>query len=234
MNKIIENILNKINLEQEISPFLFVWENLELVNQKINSLSQELLTKLEIPKINIFKLEDSWEVIKISEIKNLLKISDSKTPYKIQILLIENFSRANPQAQNSCLKKFEEPWVKNLYFLTNKSESWILDTILSRVQTINLWINNINSKNEFFYSLLEESIKNNNTKNLLNYFFKSKLEKSDYISFLETLIEYSKQNFVFISYLEEIFDDLSMIKTNNLLPKITIDKWLIRIINDLH
>ena len=145
-----------------------------------------------------------------------------------------NFSRANIQAQNSCLKKFEEPWTKNLYFITNKSESWILETILSRVQIIKLDIKQTNIENNFFLSLLQETIENKNPRNLLNYFFKWKLDKSDYISFLETLIDYSKKNLIFINYLEEIFDDLNMIKTNSLLAKITTDKWLIRIINDLH
>ncbi len=221
-------------MEQEISPYLFLWENIELINQKISDLSQEILHTLNIPIINIFKLEDNWKLISLWEIKNLFKKSDSKTPYKIQILLIENFSRANSKAQNSSLKKFEEPWVKNLYFLTNKSESWIFDTVLSRVQIVNLWTKKTNYKNEFFYNLLKESIYHKNNKNLLSYFFKSKLEKNDYENFLETLIEYSKQNLIFINYLEEIFDDLNMIKTNNLLAKITVDKWLIRIINDLH
>jgi len=36
------------------------------------------------------------------------------------------------------LKFFEEPDVTNIIFLTNTSESGILDTILSRVQTIDL------------------------------------------------------------------------------------------------
>ncbi len=226
-------LIKKIKLEQDISPVLFLWDNLELVNEKIFSLSQEILIELNIPKINIFKLEDNWKIIKLEEIKQFLKISDTKTPYKIQILLIENFSRANQHSQNSCLKKLEEPWIKNLYFLTNKSESWILETILSRVQTVNLALQLVDIKNDFFYNLLEESIKNKNPKNLVSYFFKTKLEKTDYISFLETLIKYSKENFIFIDYLEEIFDDLNMIQTNNLLPKVTIDKWILRILNDL-
>ena len=234
MENIVSKILEKINLEQEISPFLFVWENIELVNEKANNIALNILWDLDIPRVNIFTLEDNWEIIKLSEIKNFLKVSDSKTPYKIQILLIKNFSRANIQSQNSCLKKFEEPWVKNLYFLTNYSQAGILETILSRVQTIDLWLKKTDTQNEFFYNLLNESIKNKNYKNLLNYFFKSKLEKQEYINFLETLIKYSKKNFILIDYLEEIFEDLSMIKNNNLLPKITIDKWLLRLINDSH
>jgi len=233
MNNIKTKILEKVNLEQEISPFLFMWENLELLNQKIENLAQEILEELDIPKINIFKLEDNSEIIKVKDIKEFLQITDSKTPYRLQIILIENFSRANLQSQNSCLKKLEEPGIKNLYFLTNKSESWILETILSRVQTKKINLNISENKNNFFYELIENSLKEKNPKNLISYFFKNKLEKQDYISFLETLIKYSKENFIFIDYLDEIFDDLHMIKTNNLLAKITTDKWILRIIQDL-
>jgi hypothetical protein len=41
------------------------------------------------------------------------------------------------QASNSLLKFFEEPGKQNIIFLSAKSESGILDTILSRVQTVN-------------------------------------------------------------------------------------------------
>ena len=232
MKEIKEKILDKIKMGQEISPFLFMWQNLELVNNKIETLANELLEFFNIPKVNLMKLEDSWEKIKISEIKNFMKISDSTTPYKIQIFLIENFSRITIQWSNSCLKKFEEPWIQNIYFITNNSESGILETILSRVQTINLWLQKQNIKSEFHNNLLNESIKKGNSKNLISYFFKSKIEKEEYILFLNTLIDYSKNNLIFINYLEEIFDDLSMIQSNNLLAKITVDKWILRIINE--
>ena len=232
MKEIKEKILDKIKMGQEISPFLFMWQNLELVNNKIETLANELLEFFNIPKVNLMKLEDSWEKIKISEIKNFMKISDSTTPYKIQIFLIENFSRITIQWSNSCLKKFEEPWIQNIYFITNNSESGILETILSRVQTINLWLQKQNIKSEFHNNLLNESIKEGNSKNLISYFFKSKIEKEEYILFLNTLIDYSKNNLIFINYLEEIFDDLSMIQSNNLLAKITVDKWILRIINE--
>jgi len=233
MQKIENKIIEKIELEQEISPFLFIWENIELLNQKINSLAINTLKHFKIPEVNLFKLEDNSEIIKIWEIKNFLKISDSKTPYKFQIILIENFSRANITSQNSCLKKLEEPWVKNIYFLTNKSESGILDTILSRVQTIKININKTILENNFYNNLINEAIKEKNIENLLSYFFKTKLEKVEYITFLQSLIKYLQNNLIWIDFLEELQDDIQMMQTNNLLPKITTDKWLLRIINDL-
>ena len=232
MKKIKEKILDKIKMEQEISPFLFIGQNLELVNSKIESLANDILESLNIPKVNLLKLEDNWEKIKIAEIKSFMKISNSTTPYKIQIFLIENFSRITAQWSNSCLKKFEEPWIKNLYFITNNSESGMLETIISRVQTIHLWLQKQNIKSEFHNNLLNENLKEGNSKNLISYFYKTKIEKEEYILFLKTLIEYSKYNLVFIDYLEEIFDDLNMIQSNNLLAKITVDKWILRIINE--
>lgn len=232
MDKILENIINQIKTEQEISPFLFVWHNLEIVNEKTNQIALEILNNFNIPKINLFSLEDNWEKIKIAEIKKFLELSNSTTPYKFQIFLIENYSRITLQASNSCLKIFEEPWVQNIFFLTNNSESGILETILSRVQTINLWTWQIEQKNDFFYNLILESIEKKDFKNLVSYFFKNKLEKEEYLSFLKTLIIYSKDNLVFIDYLEEINDDINMISTNNVLARNVVDKWILKIINN--
>lgn len=230
-NKIIKNILNNINLKIENTPFLFVWENLELVNKKAEWYALELLKELGIPNNYLFKLEDDWENIKLEKIKSFLSKSNSKPGYIIQIFLIENFSRATASAVNSCLKIFEEPWIHNIFFLTNLSESWILDTILSRSKTINLYYKKTNIKNEFYYNLILESIEYKNSKNLISYFFKNKLEKNDYILFLDTLILFIKEKLIFVNFLEEIFDDKSMIEKNNVLARNIVDKWVLKIVN---
>jgi len=64
---------------------------------------------------------------------------------------------------------------------------------------------------------------------LIAYFFKSKLEKQEYIDFLENLIIYSKNNLTFINYLEEINEDINSIKQNNLNAKYIVDKWILKI-----
>jgi hypothetical protein len=64
---------------------------------------------------------------------------------------------------------------------------------------------------------------------ILSYFFRNKIEKEDYIKFLENLILYSKENLVFIDYLAEIDDDINAIKQNNVNAKYVVDKWLLRI-----
>ncbi|MBT5491909.1 hypothetical protein HOA93_01265 [bacterium] len=64
---------------------------------------------------------------------------------------------------------------------------------------------------------------------ILSYYFRNKLEKQDYLNFLENLILYSKENLAFIDYLSEIDDDINAIKQNNVNAKYVIDKWLLKI-----
>lgn len=224
------SITNKLNNNVEISPLLFLWENTELLNEKVTQFWEDLLKSLDIPKVNLFTLKDLWDKIKISEIKTFLEKSNSTSPYRVQIFLIENFSRTTITWVNSCLKIFEEPWIQNLFFLTNKSESWILDTILSRVQNINLDLKKTDIKNEFYHNLISEAIESNNYKNLIWYFNKNKLEKGDHLIFLKTLILYIKENMIMIDILDELFDDINMIENNNVIAKNISDKWILEII----
>lgn len=225
---ITENIIKQINKGDKKSPFLFLWKNPELLNSDVVNLWLELLKHFEIPSTYLFKFSDNWKKIKVKEIKEFVEFSNSKPPYKFQIFLVENISRFTIQAWNSMLKFFEEPDVTNIILLTNKSESWVLDTILSRVQTFDLWGNGAIKEDNFIYSLINNYITKKDPE-ILSYFFRNKLEKSDYINFLENLIIYSKNNLVFIDYLSEIDEDINAIKQNNVSGKYIIDKWLLRI-----
>ncbi|HAO14265.1 MAG TPA: hypothetical protein DDE71_01665 [Tenacibaculum sp.] len=104
-----QKIIKKVGIGEEISPFLFVGQNLELLSSDIKSLANDLFEEFSIPSVNLFVLEDNGEKIKIEEIKNFVNPSNIKTPYKFQIFFIENISRMTLQASNSCLKFFEEP-----------------------------------------------------------------------------------------------------------------------------
>jgi hypothetical protein len=55
--KIIDKIITKIENGEEISPFLFIGQNLEILNSEIEKISLELFEKYEIPKVNLLKLE---------------------------------------------------------------------------------------------------------------------------------------------------------------------------------
>lgn len=225
-NKITDRILDQINKDEWISPCLFLGENLELINADIIQMAQKILQEKNIPLSYLYTLTDSWEKIKIAEIKSFIEPSYSNPGYPIQIFCIENISRFTLQSANSCLKFFEEPWKNNVIFLTNTSESWILETILSRVQTFQLWGKLQTLQNPYFQSLIKEISEWNNTQ-ALNYFYKAKIEKEEYIDFLKNIIYFAKINFIFIEKLSEIESDIQAISQNNVNAKYIIDKYLL-------
>ncbi len=228
MNNIIDTIKDKINKGEEISPFLFIGKNLEILNSQITEIWKDLLNEFQIPNVYLYKLEDNNEKIKIKEVKSFIEHSNSTVPYKFQIFFIENISRLTIASSNSLLKFFEEPWVQNIIFTSNSWENNILETIISRVQIIDLWWNKLEKNNEFYLSMIHSYI-NNNSNEIISYFFKNKLEKDEYINFLENLILYSKKHFCFIDYISEINDEISLIKQNNVNAKYIVDKWLLKI-----
>lgn len=228
-SKIYEKIKTKIEKNSQIQPILFLWLNDELLNKDINNLCLNLFKDFNVDKNFFYKLENNNEKIKISQIREFISKSNTKSSYKFQIFLIENISRMNIESYNSSLKFFEEPWIWNIIFLTNKSESWIIDTILSRVQIIDLWLNNSFIKNDFFIKLIDD-YKNKKNLNLISYFFsEKKIEKHDYINFLETFLYYIKTNLVYTEIISQIEDSLIVIEKNNVLAKYEIDKIIAKI-----
>lgn len=227
MEKNFKKIIEKIDKGEEISPFLFIDWNTEILNEKIKNLALDLLKYYEIPKEFLFILEKN-EKIKTNEVKSFVNKANLWTPFKIQIFLFENFWNLNVTSANSLLKFFEEPWKQNIIFLTNNSENNILDTILSRVQTIHFSGKNKEKRNNFFQDLIKNYTKKQNF-DIINYFLKNKIEKEEYIIFLENLIIFAKENFTFIEFLDEILEDLTAIKNNNINAKPIIIKWILKI-----
>lgn len=235
LNNIATLIKQKIKQGDTNSPCLFLGNNLELTNSKIKDFALSLLKDFSIPSSYLFILEDNWEKIKIKDLKEFIKFSNSKSCYPFQIFLIENIYRLTLTSANSLLKLFEEPWFSNIIFLTSSWENWILDTILSRVNIVNIntWKNEI-KKDEFYYSLID-NYKINNSPEIFSYFFRNKLEKEEYIKFLENIIIYYKNNIWKSSielnwnFLSELDDDINGIKQNNVNAKYIIDKWLLKI-----
>lgn len=224
----IEKIIKQIEKGEELSPFLFIGQNSDLLNSRVEEMIFKIFINFDIPKINLIKLEDNWENIKIQEIKEFVKKWELGSPYKFQIFFLENISRLTLQSSNSCLKFFEEPWIQNIIFLTNSWENWILDTILSRVQIINLWLNKNIEQSNFYFNLLDNYLEKRNSE-IFSYFFRNKLEKFEYIEFLKNLIIYSKKNFVLINLIEEIDEDINLIEKNNVNAKSIVDKYLLKI-----
>ena len=222
------NIIKQVEKGEEISPFLFLGENSEMLDAQIYQLATSILDEYSVPHVNLLKLEDNWENIKIKDIKEFIKPGELWTPYKFQIFLIENVSRMTVQSFNSCLKFFEEPWTQNIIFLTNTSESWVLDTILSRVQTIHLGLHKSTTEDAFYFSLLDSYLSKKSPE-IFSYFFRNKLEKDDYLKFLKNMILYSKKYWVFLDLLTQLDEDINLIQGNNVNAKYIVDKYLLKI-----
>lgn len=227
LNNLLIKLKTKIKQGASNSPCLFLWSNIELINSKVKDFSNELLNEFGIPKSYLYIFENDSSKIKIKDIKNFVELSKTKSTYKFQIFLIENIWNLTIKAWNSLLKILEEPWVDNIFFLTSTWENSILETILSRVQIINLWNNKILQKSTFYYDLIEKYKKNNN-KEIFSYFYLNKLDKEEYIIFLENLILFFKKNIseINLKNIWEIDSDINWIKQNNLLAKNIVDKWL--------
>lgn len=228
IDNILEKIKSKIDAWWNFQPILFLWENIELLNKKINSLIEELFVYYKVDKNFFYKLADNNEKIKIAQVRNFISKSNIKSSFKFQIFLIENISRMNKESFNACLKFFEEPWEGNIVFLTNVSESWILDTVLSRVQIVSLFSSKASTYNDFFFNLIDSYAKTKNT-DLLKYFFNDKdISKDEYINFLNTFLHYIKTNLVYTDLVDSIEESLNLIQKNNVLAKYEIDKIILK------
>jgi DNA polymerase III delta prime subunit len=109
MNNIFLSVVDKINKGEEISPFLLVGKNLEIINSQTETLAKSLLKEYDIPNVYLYILKDNNENLKIKDVKEFVLSSNIKTPYKFQIFFIENISRLTLASSNSLLKFFEEP-----------------------------------------------------------------------------------------------------------------------------
>lgn len=231
MNVDIFKILaEKIEKGGENSPFLLLNPNLELFHPQLESFIKSLLLKQEMDVLSLFVLADTGESIKIEEIKNFLGNAQIRSRFAFQVFIIENFSRATIQAQNSCLKMLEEPGEWNIFILTNQSESWILETILSRVQIFSTKKNlqNDSSQIQFFLHLIE-SYKEKQSMELLRYISKEKIEKQEAIFFLQALVEYIRKTGKLWHFLGKISDDIGAIEKYNANPRSIVDLYVLRI-----
>lgn len=219
-------IKNKIEKNSIFQPMLVCW-NLLSIDILVWEILREIMDFYWVDKNNLFVLKDNNESLKISDVKFFISKSNIKSNYKFQIFLIENVQRLTLESSNSLLKFLEEPWLWNIVILISKSESMILDTILSRVVQIDInWEENIN--NSIFFKDMISSFFEKNDISIYWYFFDDKkIEKGDYLNFLETLFIYLKDNSLRIDLLEEIEKSINCIIKNNSIPKYEIDKILL-------
>lgn len=137
-------------------------------------------------------LLDTGETLKIEEVKQFMTQAQNKPRFAFQIFYIERFSRMTPQAQNACLKFLEEPGEGNIVILTNPSEAGILETILSRVQNYTFFSGEHTQTHQFFHDMIVSHTQKKSDE-LVRYFFSAKLEKQEYLAFLQTVLSYIMQ-----------------------------------------
>lgn len=224
MNNIFLEIEKKILSLWSFQPILFVWDNLELINTQVNNFILDIFKKNNIDKNNLYSIQDDKEKIKINNFRLFKDKSYVKSNNLFQVFLIENISRATNQTLNASLKFLEEPWDWNIIFLTNSSTSNIPETVLSRLKIIYISTSTSNSKNDFYYNLIDEYLKKQN-QNLINYFFNDKgLKKEDYMDFLNTFKYYITTNKSHFYILDQIYKSIENIQKHPISPKYEIDK----------
>lgn len=230
LSKEFEDIKKQIEKGVEWAPFLFLAHNIEVLNSEVLTFLQWVLQSNNIDMQSLFHLSDDGESLKIEVVKTFLAQADVKPRFAFQIFFIENISRMTTQAANACLKFFEEPWVWNIIFLTNTSESWILETILSRVQVIQTTPTTSESiatdGNDFYLSMITSHVEGSSDE-LVRYFFSWKYEKHEYIQFLRTLIVYISKTGEKRELLDEIHEDIGGILKNNLQGRYIVDKYIL-------
>lgn len=229
-NNLIISILEKIERKEWISPFLFLWQWINEINQKVDEISSELAIQLWISNNYIYVFKDNLEKIKVENIKEFLEKVFIVPSFWAQIFIIENISRMTDQSANSCLKIFEEAPFWNIIFLTNESESSILETILSRCTSINLNSSKYQNRNEKYYNMIDDYVRWIDH-DLASFVFKEKLEKEEYIKILKTMILYFKEKHIFLDMIWEINEDLNWIQKNNVLAKYIVDKYIFKIMD---
>ena len=231
ISEINEKIDYAIQTGGTLSPFLFLSANTEVLTQKIIHICYELFWKYNIPKTSLIHIEDNWENLKVEQTRQLLQSASVRPSYDFQIFFIENISRLTLGSSNSMLKFLEEPWKWNIIFLSNKSESWILDTILSRVIQVPISTfahrDVLHAWSTFFEDMLQKCNSLAGKQNLLAYIYGFKWEKQEYINFLQALL---KSQILTSDEMSDLHDDIYAISNNNVLPKYILDKWVLKIV----
>lgn len=215
---------------ESLSGFLLLDENLEMLHLQLSDYITGLCSQYAIAPASVLRLDDLGENIKIDVLRNYLHSAWMRPSYQFQICVIENISRLTQASANSMLKFLEEPPAGTLIFLTNRSQAWVLDTITSRVVSMSMGISQwyAPAQHEFFQHLVLQRNIQIGKKNLLQYIYSGSFEKSEYQSYIETILH--TPDVLSPQQMEEIQDDIESLRNNNVLPKYLLDKWVMTIL----
>lgn len=229
---VVDQIKWAVKKGDQISPFLFICKSASENYFAIQQIITELQEAFDLPSSYISSLDDDEKAIKVSQVRLFIEKSFIKPDYGIQIFVIHDISRLTSASGNALLKFFEEPWIWNIIFLSNASQSAVLDTILSRVQTIVVPVDRPDWVSEEIFSLIEKYVVSGNTE-IVSYYYLKNSEKKDALDFLYALLIYIKKTWNFSELIEKIDQDITGISQNNFLPKYVIDSYIIRLTKEL-
>lgn len=180
------------------------------------------------PSTNIYTLADDDTSLKIQEVRSFIEKSHITPHYHAQFFVIENIKRLSLESSHALLKFLEEPGIWNIVFLSNQSESGVLDTILSRVVSVPHHWSIIKKDKDFVVMMIEQYIEKKDTW-IVNYYFSKNISSEDALDFLFSLIVYIQKTWQYNEMLSCIQEDLQGIENNNFSPKYIIDKYLLEL-----
>lgn len=228
---IVKKLISHIEQWRPIAPILFLGRSSSATLLEIEKIKNEIISFFGLDFSIVQTLVNDGEKIKVQKMKEFIAQSFVKSSFGLQIFVIEDISRFTLEASNASLKFLEEPWVGNIVFLTSDSESGVLDTILSRVQIQYVSWESQYQSHPFFYDMIDDYLQKRNF-SLLSYFYEDKkIEKKDYLDFLQTFFCYIQSHPELFKMWEIIEQSLQNILKNNALAKYEIDKILLFIKN---
>jgi DNA polymerase III delta prime subunit len=153
------------------------------------------------------------KIEKIADARALIKETNVSLA-KDTLYILEDFDKASTEAQNSFLKRLEEPQENISFLLTAKNESNILPTIISRCQKLHLKENS--KKDETNYKEIKKFIESDTSGRI--YAISKITKREDAVVFLENLISYLydslPENTELTSILKEADETLNKINKN--------------------
>jgi len=221
---IFTKLTSLVEKQTSFAPMLFVG-NPDYTREHVHELAEKICDAFQVSRHQIHTFSQP-ETIKIAELRAFFQASFLRPGERFSIFIIENIDTATLQALNSVLKIFEEPWEGNMIFLTARETGNIPETILSRVQVVEVKTDIILEKNSFFENMIHAHCTKNDTE-IFSYFFASKnIEKEEYLLFLDTLFSYfSTRGVPYL--LEEITRAKGNICNHNGVPKYEVDRILL-------
>lgn len=222
--------IRKNFLQVEISHLhFFLSPQSELLSAHMQGLISEISQHFHLDAQSVFSLENDGESIKIETIRPWILQSQMQARLGKQIFYIEGLSRMTPQAQNACLKFFEEPGNGNIILASDSSLDGILDTILSRVFVYEEGGTHKNSEKEDFYRHLIREYREKKSENLIRYLFSQDIDKDEYIAFLQSLQQELLSGQADIKMLKQLHEDIRGNMKHNFQGKYILDSYILKL-----